>query len=107
MPIREKSVKGGDWRTLESFWNVTTTAFFQAPAGAEIKIRYSGSFVGVDRQRQKLDGETTKRLRVGRWSAFAARIQIRTKQNETVRYAVEPGDVSSPTYDWETGTTPR
>jgi hypothetical protein len=107
MPIREKSVKGGDWRTLESFWNVTTTAFFEAPAGAEIKIRYSGSFLGVDRQRQKLDGTTTKRLEVGRWSAFAARIQIRTKQDAVVRYAVEPGMVANPTYDWNGGDPPQ
>lgn len=107
MPSRSKSVKAGDWRTLESFWNVTTTAFFEGPAGAEIKIRYSGSFLGVDRQRQKLDGTTLKRLRVSRWSAFTARIQIRTKQDADVRYAVEPGDVANPTYDWDGGTPPQ
>lgn len=107
MPIREKTVKSGDWRTLESFWNVTTTAFFEAPAGAEIKIRYGASFFAVDRQRQKLDGMTTKRLAVSRWSAVAARIQIRTKEDGVVRYAVEPGNVANPTYDWNGGTPPQ
>ena len=25
MPVREKFVRAGDWRTLETFWNVTTS----------------------------------------------------------------------------------
>jgi hypothetical protein len=94
MAIRTKSVTAGDWRTLETFWNVTTTAFFQAPAGAEIKIRYSGGWVGVDRQRQTLDGESIKRLAISPWSVFTARIQIRVTQNTSVTYDVEPGDVA-------------
>ncbi len=94
MTIRSKFVTAGDWRTLETFWNVTTTAFFQAPEGAEIKIRYSAWWVGVDRQRQTLDGLSIKRLAVSRWSVFTARIQIRVKQNSNVTYDVEPGDVA-------------
>ena len=94
MAIRTKSVSAGDWRTLETFWNVTTTAFFQAPPGAEIKIRYSGWWFGVDRQRQTLDGENIRRLAVSPWSVFAARIQIRVKQNTSVSYDVEPGNVA-------------
>ena len=94
MAIRTKSVTAGDWRTLETFWNVTTTAFFQAPRGAEIKIRYSGWWFGVDRQRQTLDGESIKRLGVSPWSVFVARIQIRVNQNTNVTYDVEPGDVA-------------
>src|SRR5262245_2246291 len=94
MAIRNKSVTAGDWRTLETFWNVTTTAFFQAPAGAEIKIRYSGGWVGVDRQQQTLDGVSIKRLVVSPWSVFTARIQIRVKQSTSVAYDVEPGDVA-------------
>ena len=95
MAVRTKLVKGGDWRTLETFWNVTTTAFFKDPAGAEIKIRYSGSFVGVDRQKQRLDGVTIKRLAVSRWSLFSARIQMRTTRDVEVTYAVEPGNVAN------------
>lgn len=94
MAIRTKSVSAGDWRTLETFWNVTTTAFFQAPAGTEIKIRYSGWWFGVDRQHQTLDGHSIKRLAVSPWSVFTARIQIRVKQNTTVSYDVEPGNVA-------------
>src|SRR5215213_2832908 len=94
MTIRSKFVTAGDWRTLETFWNVTTTAFFQAPAGAEIKIRYSGWWFGVDRQRQTLDGNTIKRLAVSPWSVFTARIQIRVNQNTNVTYDVEPGNVA-------------
>jgi hypothetical protein len=94
MAIRTKAVTAGGWRTLETFWNVTTTAFFQAPGGAEIKIRYSGWLFGADRQRQRLDGESIKRLAVGRWSVFTARIQIRVQQSTNVTYDVEPGDVA-------------
>jgi len=95
MAVRTKVVRAGDWRTLETFWNVTTTGFFQAPAGAEIKIRYSGWWFGVDRQRQTLDGVTVKRLVVSRWSAFTARIQMRTKTDAEVTYVVEPGNVAN------------
>jgi hypothetical protein len=95
MPLRTKSVTAGGWRTLETFWNVTHTAFFQAPAGAEIKIRYSGWLVGVDRQQQRLDGVTVKRLEVSRWSVFTARVQIKVRENATVTYFVTPGDVAN------------
>lgn len=95
MPVSEKFVRAGDWRTLETFWNVTTTAWFQQPAGAEVKIRYSGWWVGVDRQRQTLDGSTVKRLVISRWSVFTARLQMRTQQDTSVIYVVEPGDVAN------------
>jgi hypothetical protein len=95
MPVRTKLVRAGSWRTLETFWNVTTTGFFRAPAGAEIKIRYSGWWFGVDRQRQRLDGESTKRLVVSPWSVFTARMQMLVRQDATVTYAVEPGNVAN------------
>ena len=95
MPVREKHVRAGDWRTLETFWNVTSTAWFQGPAGAEVKIRYSGWLVGVDRQRQRLDGVAVKRLVISRWSLVTARLQMRTSQDATVVYVVEPGNVAN------------
>jgi hypothetical protein len=96
MPIRQKSVRAGDWRTLETFWNVTTTGFFQAPAGAQIKIRYGGGWpFGSDSQRQTLDGSSIKRLVVGKASLVVARMQIRTSSDTTVVYAVEPGNVAN------------
>jgi hypothetical protein len=86
MPVREKFVRSGDWRTLETFWNVTTTAWFQKPAGAEVKIL---------RQRQRLDGSTVKRLVISRWSVFTARLQIRVTNDTAVIYVVEAGDVAN------------
>jgi hypothetical protein len=95
MAVRTKVVRADDCRTLETFWNVTTTGFFQAPAGAEIKIRYSGWWFGVDRQRQTLGGATVKRLVISRWSASTARIQMRTMADAEVTYVVEPGNVAN------------
>src|SRR5215208_4439828 len=95
MAVREKFVRSGDWRTLETFWNVTTTAWFQKPAGAEVKIRYSGWWFGADRQRQRLDGSTVKRLVISRWSVFTARLQIRVTNDTAVIYVVEAGDVAN------------
>ncbi len=95
MPVRQKFVRSGEWRTLETFWNVTTTAWFQKPEGAEVKIRYSGWWFGADRQRQRLDGSTVRRLVVSRWSVFTARLQIRVHSDGTVRYVVEPGNVAN------------
>jgi hypothetical protein len=93
MPLRTKTVSPGSWRTLETYWNATTTAFFRLPAGAQIKIRYSGWWFGVDRQKQALDGESVKRLVVSPWSVFTARIQILVPATATVTYYVEHGNV--------------
>lgn len=95
MPVREKFVRAGDWRTLETFWNATTTAWFHKPEGAEVKIRYSGWWFGADRQRQRLDGTAVKRLVVSRWSVFTARLQIKVQSDIVVLYVVEPGDVAN------------
>jgi hypothetical protein len=93
--VRQKTVRSGDWRTLEWFWNVTTTGFFHAPAGAQIKIRYGGGWpFGSDSQRQTLDGNAVKRLAVGKASLVAARMQIRVSSDATVAYDVEPGNVA-------------
>lgn len=94
MSTRTKSVRGGDWRTLETIWNQTVTAFFRAPAGARIKVRYGVGIFGRDSQKQTLDGINTKRLSVGSWSVVVARIQIRTSRDTTVTYDVEPGNVA-------------
>jgi hypothetical protein len=95
MPVQTKWVKAGGWRTLETFWNVTTTGFFQAPAGARIKIRYSGWWFGADRQVQTLNGETIKRLGIARWSVFVARVQMLVTSDSQVSYVIWPGDVAN------------
>jgi hypothetical protein len=94
--LREKLVKAGDWRTLETYWNATGHAFFQSPKGAEIKVRYgAGSIFGKDRQKQKLDGENTKKLEVGAFSVLYARMQMKVPQTTTVRYFACSGGVAN------------
>ncbi len=90
--VRESRVQAGDWRTLATLWNTTATGVFLAPPGAQIKVRCGDGWpIGRDRQRQTLDGVTEKRLSVGRWSALVARMQVRVRQDTTIRwtYVVE------------------
>ena len=95
MQLRKKHVTKGDWRTLETFWNVTTTAFFKSPPGAIIKIRYGGGWIfAADRQKQTLDGHDYKKLSVSRWSVLVSRIQILTGVDTDVVYDVEPSSVA-------------
>jgi hypothetical protein len=91
--LREKAVSAGDWRTLESYWNNTGTAFFIQPTGAEIKVRY-GKFLGKDRQKQTLDGYNYKKLSVGSGSLFYARIQIKVPSSTYVTYLACSGTVA-------------
>lgn len=102
MSLRTKTVKAGGWRTLETFWNVTTTGFFQLPPGAQIKLRYSGGWFGVDRQKQTLDGINIKRLVVSPWSLFTARMQVHVSKDAALTYFVTHGDVANlpPEIDW-------
>ncbi|MER3425202.1 MAG: hypothetical protein C4293_20235 [Nitrospiraceae bacterium] len=60
--IRTKRIATGGWRTVESFWSARGTAFFRAPAGARIKVRYGVGWFGFDRQKQTLE-ETRDLLR--------------------------------------------
>ena len=96
--LRIKYVRSGKWRTLESFWNAKGTAFFRAPKGAKIKVRY-GKFFGKDRQKNTLDGTTYKKLAVGSWSLTYARMQIQVAKDTQVTYVICPGGVAlkSPT----------
>jgi hypothetical protein len=55
----------------------------------------SGWWFGADRQRQRLDGSTVKRLVISRWSVFTARLQIRVTNDTAVIYVVEAGDVAN------------
>lgn len=94
MPLRSKQVQTGEWRTLEWYWNQTTTAWFRYPAGADVRVRYSAGWFGVNRQTQTLDG-SVRRLLVSRWSAVVARLQMNVKRTEIVEYFVEPGNVAN------------
>jgi len=84
--ITRKHISSGNWRTVESFWNAKGTAFFQAPAGAQIKVRYGIGWFGFDRQKQTLDGVEYKKLVVGLGSLGRARMQIRVAQTADVTY---------------------
>ncbi|MDD8021462.1 MAG: hypothetical protein PHU81_09880, partial [Acidobacteriota bacterium] len=77
-------------RTLEWFWNVKTAAFFRAPEGAQVKIRYDWK----DRQKKTLDGVNYKKLTIGKWSIFTARIQIKVPRDTEVTYDVDYGNVA-------------
>ena len=39
--IKIKRLPGGNTLTVESFWNSTGAAFFRAPAGAKINVKYA------------------------------------------------------------------
>jgi len=84
---RNKLVRAGGWRTLESGWNAAFSCRFQLPRGATVKIRYGdGSFLGWDSQQQTLD-ETFRTLNVSKAASTAyARVQMRVQQNADVSY---------------------
>jgi hypothetical protein len=91
---RTKTVKAGDWRTLESYWNATGHGYFRGPIGAEIKVLYGASIFSKDRQKQKLDG-SVRSLSIGAWSATYARMQIKVPRNSDVTYLVCSGGIAN------------
>jgi hypothetical protein len=89
--VREKLVRAGDWRTLESGWNVSFSCVFHDPAGAQVKIRYGdGWWFGRDSQKQTLDGKNDKIVNVGKGSLVYARVQMRVPHDTDVRYTYVP-----------------
>jgi hypothetical protein len=100
--IRTKRITSGGWRTIETFWNAKGTAFFKAPAGAQIKIRYGIGWLGFDRQKQTLDSTNYKKLSVGNVSVAYACMQISVPSTTDVVYDVYGGGiaVSTPEIDF-------
>jgi hypothetical protein len=92
--LRQKHVKAGAWRTLESYWNATGHGYFREPAGAEIKVLYGASWLSKDRQKQRLDGINIKKLEIGAWSVSYARIQIKVSQDTDVNYLSCSGGIA-------------
>jgi len=86
--IRTKRVTSGGWRTVETFWNAAGTAFFKAPSGAQIKVRYGVGWFGFDRQKQTLNGRDFRKLSVGLGSLGYARMQVMVSQTADVTYDV-------------------
>jgi hypothetical protein len=97
--IKTKRITSGGWRTVESFWNASGTAFFRAPAGAQIKVRYGYGWFGFDRQKQTLNGSDFKRLGVGYGSVAYARMQVKVSKTADVTYDVYGGGVATPSPD--------
>lgn len=85
---KTKTVQRGDWRTLESGWNVHFFVQFLNPRGAEVKVRYGGGWpLGWDSQKKTLNGQTVVQLEVTSGSSKAyARVQIKVKESGPVTY---------------------
>lgn len=94
MALRTKTVTGGGWRTLESFWNSSATGFFLHPEGARIRVRYGGGWFSWIRQNQTLNGTMVRKLSVGTGSLVVARMQMYVAATSTVTYDIEPGSVA-------------
>jgi hemolysin activation/secretion protein len=84
---KTKTVKPGDWRTLESGWNVHFFAQFLLARGAQVKVRYGLGWLGWDSQKQTLNGNTTVQLEVTSGSSKTyARVQVKVKDTSDVTY---------------------
>ncbi len=86
-------VKAGAFRTLQTFFNASATGVFRDPKGATIKVRIGVGFLGFDRQKQTLNGDDTKTLKIsGGTSLLRARMQIRVLKDSDVTYTLHlPG----------------
>jgi hypothetical protein len=92
--IKIKRLKGRKTSTVESFWNSTGTAFFKAPAGAQINVKYGVGWASSNQQTQTLDGKTVKKLSVGVGSILYARMRVKPLHDADVAYDVYPGNVA-------------
>ncbi|SRR6266568_2532638 len=91
--FRTLRLKAGQWRTVESLWGRSATAFFRAPAGAQIRVYYGLDHLGAERQTQTLDGENYGKVEVGAGSLARARIQVMVPRDSTLTIDIYPGAV--------------
>ena len=91
--IKTKRIKKGKWRTVESFWNAKGTAFFRAPEGAKIKVRYGVGWFGFNRQKKTLNNSSYKKLSVGFGSVARARMQVKVSDTVDVTYEIHGGGI--------------
>src|SRR4051812_45197153 len=91
--IRTKQLPAGTTQTVESFFNSTGTAFFREPAGVKINVKYGKGRLSVNRT-QTLDGQTIKKLTIGKGSIFLARMRVRMPTAGEITYDVYPGNVA-------------
>jgi hypothetical protein len=91
--FRTLRLKAGAWRTVESLWGGSATAFFRAPIDAQVRVYYGLDVLGTERQTQTLDGEHYAKVEVGSGSLAHARIQVRVVRDATFTYDIYPGTV--------------
>ena len=91
--FRTLRVKAGAWQTVESLWGSSATAFFRAPADAQVRVYYGFGRLGTERQTQTLDGEQYAKVAVGIGSFAHARIQVMVRRDSTFTYDIYPGPV--------------
>lgn len=91
--FRTLRLQAGQWRTVESLWGQNVTAFFRAPAGAQIRVYYGLDHLGAARQTQTLDGESYAKVEVGAGSLARARIQVMVLRDSTLTIDIYPGAV--------------
>jgi hypothetical protein len=84
---RTSYVKSGDYRTLVTLWNTNATGVFNCPNGAKIRVLYGYGWFSKSRQEQTLNCQGDKKLEVGKWSVFAARMQIKVPASGNVSWA--------------------
>jgi len=89
--FRTLRLKSGEWRTVESLWGGSTTAFFRAPEGAKVRVFYGLGRFGAERQTQTLDGERYAKVSVRLGSFAHARIQVMVPRDATFTYDIYPG----------------
>ena len=84
---RNKYVRAGDWRTVETCYNTQFGCLFRAPQGAKIKLRTGIGWLGSDSQKQTLDGAVDKSINA---KNIYARVQIKVPQDVNVSYVYVP-----------------
>ena len=99
--LKTVRLPGGKTSTVESFWNSTGTAFFRAPAGTKINVKYGVGWASNNQQTQTLDGETFKKLSVGAGSIVYARMRVKPLHDANVSYDIYPGNVAITTPEQE------
>ena len=89
--FRTLRLKAGEWRTVESLWGGSATAFFRAPEGAQVRVFYGLGRLGTERQTQTLAGEHYAKVSVRLGSFARARVQVMVPRDATFTYDIYPG----------------
>ncbi len=87
---RDRFVKKGKWRTLETHWSrAKIKFFFRGPRGAKIRVKYGVGWFSKTRQKQTLDGNNVKTISIGTWGLTRAKIQMKVSVDSNVTYDIQ------------------